>query len=154
MLTVRARSRHELAEELDRRSVPKDAATSVLDRLTQVGLIDDVAFARGFVETRVRERGLAAREIERQLRTKGIDGDTAEAALTEVNPSAERETALRLVRKRQRALANLDTATQTRRLAGLLARKGYSAGLTYSVVREVVGEAGLHGTADEDAGLG
>ena len=78
-LTDQPRSRAELAKALAKRRVPDDVATRVLDRFTEVGLIDDAAFARSWVESRQRGRGLARGRSPHELRTKGVDRETARA---------------------------------------------------------------------------
>jgi regulatory protein len=140
-LTGQARSRKELRQKLAKKDVPDDLAERLLDRFTEVGLVDDAAFARSWVESRQRSRGLARRALAQELRRKGVDDETARAALDEVDPDDEEEAARQLVRKKLRSLRGVDHATATRRLAGLLARKGYPAGLSFAVVREELGEA-------------
>jgi len=137
MLTMRARSRAELAKALAKRDVPDDAATRVLDRFVEVGLIDDAALAAGLAQAQHHERGLARRAVAAKLRQRGLD-DEVEAALTEINGDDERARAAELVAKRLRSLAGLAPEVQARRLVGLLARKGYSSGLAYAVVREAL----------------
>ena len=141
LLTQRARSRAELAERLRSRNVPDDVAGRVLDRFAEVGLVDDQAFAADFVQAKRAERGLAARELSRQLRAKGVGEEAIGSALADLDEQAERATARRLVERKLRSMSGLDTAVQIRRLAGLLARKGYSPSVAFQVVREVVGEA-------------
>ncbi|HEX2904500.1 MAG TPA: regulatory protein RecX [Jatrophihabitans sp.] len=143
LLAVRSRTRAELASALQARNIPDPAAESVLSRLERVKLIDDAAFATDFVASRRVERGLSAREIARQLRTKGVAPDIIEAALAEVDEGAEYETARALGERKLRSMARLDPAVQTRRLAGQLARKGYAPQLVYRVVRELIGTAQL-----------
>lgn len=142
-LTGQARSRKELADKLAKKGVPPELAMRLLDRFTEVGLIDDAAFARSWVESRHRSRGLAPRALAQELRRKGVDDETAKEALEQVDEADQRTTAQAMVRKKMRSLHGVDQATATRRLAGLLARKGYSAGLAYSVVREVLAESGF-----------
>jgi regulatory protein len=138
-LTGQARSRKELADRLAKRGVPDDLAARLLDRFTEVGLVDDAAFARLWVEGRQRSRGLAPRALAQELRRKGVDDETAKEALSQIDEDGQRAAARALVEKKLRSLSGVDP-TATRRLAGLLARKGYSAGLAFSVVREVLGE--------------
>jgi len=138
-LTGRARTRQELAEKLRSRRVPDEIATRLLDRFTEVGLIDDAAFARQWVESRQSTRGLARRALSDELRRKGVDSDVARDALDELDPAAEEAAARALVRKKLRSMRRLDRATATRRLAGMLARKGYPAGLAFAVVRDELG---------------
>lgn len=139
-LTGQPRSRKELADKLTAKQVPDAVATQLLDRFTEVGLIDDAAFAALWVESRQRSRGLAPRALAQELRRKGIGDDESRAALEQIGEDDQRTAARALVDKKLRSLRNVDTTTATRRLAGLLARKGYSSGLVFSVVREALGE--------------
>jgi regulatory protein len=141
-LTGQARSRKELREKLAKKDVPDELAERLLDRFTEVGLVDDEAFARSWVEGRQRSRGLARRALAQELRRKGVDDETARTALDDLDPAREEEAARRLVRKKLRSLRGVDPTTATRRLAGMLARKGYPAGLAFSVVRDELGSVG------------
>jgi regulatory protein len=141
-LTGQARSRQELADKLAGRGVPDELAHDLLDRFTEVGLIDDAAYARQWVESRHRSRGLAPRALAQELRRKGVGDDEAKAALQQIDESDQRVAARALVDKKLRSMRGLDRQVATRRLAGLLARKGYSAGLAFSVVRDALDEAG------------
>jgi regulatory protein len=140
-LTGQARSRRELRNRLAKKDVPEELAERLLDRFSEVGLVDDAAFARSWVESRQRSRGLARRALAQELRRKGVDDDTTRTVLDDLDPAQEEEAARQLVRKKLRSLRGVDHATATRRLAGLLARKGYPAGLAFTVVREELGEA-------------
>jgi len=140
-LTGQARSRKELRDKLAKKDVPGELAERLLDRFTEVGLVDDEAFARSWVESRQRSRGLARRALAQELRRKGVDDDTARLALDDLEPEQEEQAARVLVRKKLRSLRGVDHATATRRLAGLLARKGYPAGLAFSIVRDELGAA-------------
>jgi regulatory protein len=140
-LTGQARSRQELRDKLAKKAVPDELAERLLDRFTEVGLVDDEAFARSWVESRQRSRGLARRALAQELRRKGVDDETARAALDDLDPVREDEAARQLVRKKLRTMHGVDRATATRRLAGLLARKGYPAGTAFAVVREELGAA-------------
>lgn len=148
-LTGQARSRSELAGKLARKHVPEEVATRLLDRFEEVGLVDDAAFAREWTRSRQAGRGLARPALRQELRRKGIDAETIDEALGEVDPEDERVAARRLVQRKLRSVQGHDETTQVRRLVAMLARKGYSPGVAYAVVREVLGEAaaGL-----EDAG--
>ncbi|WP_307807894.1 regulatory protein RecX [Nocardioides xinjiangensis] len=141
-LTGQARSRKELADKLARKNVPDRLAKDLLDRFTEVGLIDDAAFARQWVESRHRSRGLAPRALAQELRRKGVDDDATSAALEQIGDADQRAAARALVDKKLRSMRGLDPQVATRRLAGLLARKGYPAGLAYSVVREALRDSG------------
>ncbi|MDQ6527134.1 regulatory protein RecX [Nocardioides sp. LHD-245] len=147
-LSIKARSRRELEDRLARRNVPQDVTERLLDRFEEVGLVDDEAFARAWVEGRQRSRGLARTALAVELRRKGVADETAKAVLAEVDPGDEEEAARGLVRKKLRSMRGLDEQVATRRLVGMLARKGYSPGLAYSVVRAELG-AEAQGTMGE-----
>jgi len=94
LLTSSARSRSQLAEAMARKDVPDDVAQRVLDRFTEVGLIDDAEYARMVVRTRHAERGLSRRAIAVELRRRGIDDELAGEALEQLY-SDDEETAAR-----------------------------------------------------------
>jgi regulatory protein len=150
LLTDRARTRQELAQALRRKGVPDEAAQSVLERFDEVGLIDDAAFAGQWVRSRHTQRGLARRAIAMELRRKGVSDEDAGEALAEVDTESEERRARELVDRKLRSLA-LGTAEQRaaagRRLVGMLARKGYGAGIAYRVVKEALADRGAE--ADE-----
>jgi regulatory protein len=150
LLTDRARTRRELAQALRRKGVPDHAANSVLERFDEVGLIDDAAFAGQWVRSRHAHRGLARRAIAMELRRKGVSDEDAAEALAEVDAESEERRARELVDRKLRSLA-VDTAERRtvagRRLVGMLARKGYGAGIAYRVVKEALAERGAE--ADE-----
>jgi regulatory protein len=152
-LTGAPKTRQQLADLLAKREVPEDAAEAVLDRFGEVGLIDDAAFARAWVSSRQSGRGLARRALQAELRAKGVDPDVAAEAVDVVGDDDERATARVLVERRLRGMTRLDRATATRRLIGMLARKGYGGGLAAAVVREALdaaGDSGLGGGVDDD----
>lgn len=156
-LTGAPKTRQQLAELLEKRGVPDDAAETVLDRFTEVGLIDDAAFARAWVSSRQSGRGLARRALSAELRAKGVEPEVAAEAVLAVGDDDERETARRLVDRKVGAMRRLDRATATRRLMGMLARKGYNGGLAAAVIREALDDAGSDGAVagfddlDEDS---
>lgn len=141
-LTGRARSRRELADKLAAKNVPADLATRLLDRFEEVGLIDDEAFARAWIAGRQPTKGLARRALAAELRRKGIDDEVAREALDEIDPADEEEAARALVRKKLRTLTRADDVTATRRLVGMLARKGYGSGLAFAVVKDELARSG------------
>jgi regulatory protein len=145
-LTGQARSRKELADKLAKKDVPAELASRLLDRFEEVGLIDDGAFARSWVESRRSVgsgggKGLARRALAQELRRKGIDDEVAREALDEIEPEQEEAAARALVRKKLRTLSRVDDTTATRRLVGLLARKGYGSGMAFAVVRDELAAA-------------
>ena len=140
-LTGRARTRSELATKLAGRGVPDEVAARLLDRFEEVGLVDDAAFAREWVEQRQSGRGLARRALAQELRRKGIDDEVVRETLDGVDPDDEVEAARALVRAKLRSVRSLDHDKAVRRLVGMLARKGHSGSVAYRVVKEELGTA-------------
>lgn len=149
-LTGRARTRSELATKLRARNVPDDIAGRLLDRFEEVGLVDDAAFAREWVEQRQSGRGLAKRALAMELRRKGVDDEVAREALDEIDPDDELEAARALVRAKLRSVRNLDRDKAVRRLVGMLARKGHSSSVAFRVVKEELDVDQLEADTDFD----
>ena len=99
----------------------------MLDRLADVGLVDDADFAEQWVRSRRVNAGKGKRALAAELRTKGVDNEVITAALADIDAGAERERAEQLVRdKLRRERLDDDDAKVMRRLVGMLARRGYS----------------------------
>ncbi len=114
----------------------------MLSRFEEVGLIDDAAFADAWVESRHHGRGLARRALARELRTKGVDSALIDVAVGRLDSEQEESTARELVDRKLRSTRGLDREKRLRRLAGMLARKGYPEGLALRVVKQALEEEG------------
>ncbi len=136
-LTGQARTRHELDQALQKKNVPDGVAASVLDRLEEIGLVDDGAFAQDWVESRQRRRHLSRSALRRELQLKGVDRDQVDAALATVDTDAELAAARALVAKKQGATRGLDPLVRQRRLSGALARRGFGSGIIATVLGEL-----------------
>ena len=139
LLAVRPRTRAELATALRRRGIDDRVAAEVLDRYHEVGMIDDAAFARAWVTSRHHGKGLARRALGSELRRRGVADETVGEALGELDPETEAATARALVNRKLRTTTG-PPETVLRRLVGMLARKGYPAGLAFRVVKEALAE--------------
>jgi regulatory protein len=148
-LTMSAQTRQQLEQALARKQVPDDVARRVLDRMTEVGLIDDAAYAVDYVEARRSARGLSRRSLAMELRRKGVGDADAEQALDGIDGDSDRATAKALVERKWSSVARLDRDAARRRLVGQLARRGFSPGMAFEVIREVEAERGSVGKASE-----
>ena len=135
LLTVRARTRAELAAQLVKRGYPDDLSERVLDRLTDVGLVDDRDFAEQWVRSRHVNAGKGKRALVSELRTKGVDDEVITAALADVDSDAERVRAEQLVADKLRRERLTDEAKLARRLIAMLARRGYEQSMAFDVVK-------------------
>ena len=137
----RMRTRRELAVRLRSRGRPEDVVEEVLDRLENVGLIDDGRFARQWIEERLRSRPVGLSLLRRELRQKGIDAEVIEAALEE-SASGEGETgrAYEALRRQTYRYARLDRDAAHRRMVAFLGRRGFGRDVIYHVVHRVLDE--------------
>jgi regulatory protein len=136
LLTARARTRAELAGQLAKRGYPDDVSARVLDRLTDVGLVDDAGFAEQWVHSRRANAGKGKRALAAELHTRGVDNEVITSVLLGINPAAERGRAEQLVRAklRRETLGDDSDARVSRRLAAMLARRGFDQTMAYDVV--------------------
>jgi regulatory protein len=141
LLDRQRRTRSDLARRL--RDKGHDGATidSVLDRLVEVGLVNDVEFARAFIAGRWGRRAAGWRKIEQDLRTRGVSGeDVAEARRRfeadrgEEGGVDESAAARKVVQQAGRRYDALDPRARRQRLTALLLRRGFS----YDTIAEVV----------------
>lgn len=141
LLAVRARSHSELRQALLRKEIDEEVVDSVLQKFLDAGLIDDASFAEEWVNSRQRYQGLGRKALGFELRRKGVDEQHVEAALANVDADSEEERARELVQRKLPSVRSADYQAKMRRLVGMLARKGYSEGLAYRVVKDEIESA-------------
>lgn len=138
LLAVRPRAAVELARRLRMKGYEPEVTDEVIERLRELGMIDDAAFAETVVRDRVRLRPSGARRLVSELRAKGVDEGVAREAIRDTlegEGTNERELALRAAEKwRTRPGEERDRAR--RRLQGFLARRGFGG----ETIREVIDE--------------
>jgi regulatory protein len=138
LLTAKARTRAELSGQLKKRGYPDDIRNRVLDRLTAARLVDDTDFAQEWVQSRRANAGKSKRTLTAELQNKGVDNDVITTALGGLDAGAERDRAEQLVRaKLRRETLSGDSKGEvrvSRRLVGMLVRRGYGQNLACEVV--------------------
>ncbi|WP_238846743.1 recombination regulator RecX [Nocardia arthritidis] len=136
LLAVRARSRAELAQRLSAKGFQPEVIEAALDRMAEVGLVDDAAFAEQWVHSRHTFSGKGKQALARELRIKGVAPADADAALAAITTDDESARATELVRRKLRTLPrDLDRDKTIRRLVGMLARRGFGQSLAYTIVK-------------------
>jgi len=143
-LTVRARSRAELARALKRKGTPDDVATIVLDRLQEVGLVDDEAFARDWLAAGDRRRRSRSALLA-ELAEKGVAREVVDAVVAELDSDRDYLVARSYAESRVGGLTRVEPSARYRRLAGALARRGFAAGVVAQVTKEVLAEMSADG---------
>jgi regulatory protein len=145
-LEARSRSIHEVRRRLTQAGYRAELVEGAIERMVDLGMLDDEAFARAWVESRDRARPRGERAIREELRLKGVDRASVDLVLAErreaasslatedESPTVDLRAAERLIAKHQRSLERLSDPGQRRKRAyALLARNGFDP--------ETVGEA-------------
>lgn len=138
LLADSARPRAGLAQKLAQRGISDAVSERVLDRFTEVGLIDDQAYAEAYVRSKHQERALSRRALTAELRRKGVDDAVVATATGAVDADDEEAAAITLITKRAPAALAAGPDAARRRLLALLDRRGYPADLSIRVVDGVL----------------
>jgi len=125
-----------------------DVIALTLDRLAEGGLQNDVRFADAYAEM-ASGRGLSSRRIQMELRSRGVDKELAAAAAAE-DPDDERARARDVATRRAARLTGLAPEARARRIAGLLARRGFDPDTCRTVAAELAGPASLDPESERD----
>ncbi|AHK30605.1 Regulatory protein recX [Rhodococcus opacus PD630] len=131
-----------MAERLAKKGYSPEIAERVLDRLTEVGLVNDADFAQQWVHSRHTYSGKGKRALALELRRKGIGQEDATEALAQIDSEDERARATELVAKKLRTVSADDRDRAVRRLVSMLARRGFPQGMAFEVVKEQLDRAG------------
>lgn len=149
-LAYSAKTRGQLRKKLQAEGFDAELIEPLLDKFEAAKLIDDAEYAQSFVSQKSRTKKLSRAALRRELAERGVRGEEAENALAQRTDEQEREDAAELVRKKLRPGMDLSDRAEkdkvTRRLLGMLARRGYSSSVSMSVIRE---ELAAYGAEDE-----
>lgn len=152
-LEARSRSVVEVRRRLTGAGYRADLVEGAIARMVELGMLDDEAFARSWVESRDRARPRGERTIREELRLKGVNRATVDAALDERRMGSgavhERAAAERLLARHRRTLDRVaDPRDRRQRAYQLLARNGFDP----DTCREVAAMVGLQGVDGDDGG--
>jgi regulatory protein len=147
LLAAKPRSVEELRERLLEKEWTDEAAvTYALAKLKEYGYLDDERYAFSFASYRVKQKPVGRRRLERDLKTKKVSKETADAALELVyQETPEEELIARAIEKRTRLRGRPTTRQETKSLYDHLLRLGFSYDLIIRKVRE-----SSAASADED----
>ncbi|WP_455114632.1 regulatory protein RecX [Rothia mucilaginosa] len=149
-LAYSAKTRGQLRKKLQAEGFDAELIEPLLDKFEAAKLIDDAEYAQSFVAQKSRTKKLSRAALRRELAERGVRGEEAENALAQRTDEQERKDAAELVRKKLRPGMDLSDRAEkdkvTRRLLGMLARRGYSSSVSMSVIRE---ELAAYGAEDE-----
>jgi len=141
-LARRARSAADLARWLKEKEFTPEEIEPAIERLTTLGLLDDLAYARGFARTRLGAgRGFGPRRVAMELGRKGVAREVVESVLRELAEEEgggdERDAAEAVAVRRVRGMGKLAPEVRQRRLYGFLVRRGFAMGLSAEIARRL-----------------
>ena len=137
-LSLSPKTRTQLEKALAKKGTSPEVTKTVLDRLAELGYVDDLAYAQMFIRSKTRTKHLARRAMSYELAKRGVRKDLIEQALADISTEDEWEMARELVAKKLRSMRDLGPDVATRRLMGTLARKGYPGAIAGAVIREAL----------------
>jgi regulatory protein len=141
-LGIRPRTKKQVASYLREKGYAADVADEICRRMEEQGYLDDERFARQWVDERLRLKPRSPYMMLMELQQRGIDRDTADAAVRSVSREDELEAARRLVEKKRRRLYGPMEPDEERKLLAMLARKGFSGSVVQQIRRELREDGG------------
>ena len=155
LLASRPRGRRELEQRLARGTRSRPAPSSehiaiVLDRLAEVGLLDDHVFAEFWIEQRDRFRPKGSLALQAELRSKGV---SREEIATVLEPERDPERALEAGRRRAEQLVNrpgMNARDFRTTLSSFLMRRGFSGSVTRQAVSTLWDELSVESSENVD----
>jgi regulatory protein len=148
-IEARPRSIAELRQRLQRRGFAPDAIDSAVERLAQLGLADDVQFARFWVESRQRSRPRGAGALRDELRRKGVAGAVISDTLSDDELVGDAQAQVEQIARAalRKYLSAPDYTTFQRRLGGFLLRRGFSPAVVHPLIARLWRE---HGRSEDE----
>ena len=136
-----AKSSAELLEVLAANEIPIEIDKPLIERLTEVELINDQLYAQHLADASRRTKGLARSMVKRKLESKGLDRELINQVASEITDEDELAVATELAIKRYGQLSHLDSDVRHRRLVGFLQRRGFGSSIVFAAIREAESHA-------------
>jgi len=137
LLSFSARSGAELRSRLKMKKYPDAIVDEVIDSFQKQGFIDDVKFARLFAESRVYSRPSGKRQLEIDLKKKGLSGELVRQTVAELKDYDEKGMIRTLVLKRLKAMTGVSREKKKMRIYGFLKRRGFESEAIFSVMNKI-----------------
>ncbi len=142
-ISFRPRSEKEIREFLQKKRKKLGQATEsmfqrVLDRLGELGYLDDEKFVRWWIDQRQSHRPKGIRFIVAELRGKGIAQEVINGVIGQQSVDSELDGARSIVNKKMKQWKTLPATEQKKKIYEHLARRGFTSELIHGIVDEVV----------------
>ncbi len=139
LLSYRPRSIHEVEDRLKKAGFEHDIIDDAIEKLKQLGYLDDDAFAQSWTKNRIDSRLYGPKRVKQELRLKGVSDEIISKNLEENStPEDECERARRLAESKIPSYKGLDKNQLFRRLSQFLLRRGYTSSTVYDVCKSLI----------------
>lgn len=134
------KTRQELFLKIKNKNITDEIANTILNQMEKLDYINDQRYAENFVYSKQTYDKLGINAIKYKLRLKGINQDIIDQVLAEVDEEVEEENAWQIALKKAKGNQTLETNKRIHQVAGILARKGYSGNLVFTLAKKAVEE--------------
>jgi regulatory protein len=134
LISYRPRSEAEVQNNLKKHQVPEETIHAVVARLRETGILNDQKFAEAWIENRATFRPRSRFALRMELKQKGVNEETIEEALADVDDEVQ---AYEAAQKKARQLRNKEEQEFKRKLFGFLARRGFNYDVASPVVKNL-----------------
>lgn len=134
LLSFRPRSVEELRRRLKLKKYPEELVERVLEFLKKQRLLDDESFARLFAHSRVFSRPVGKRQLEFELKRKGLSKELVSKAMEGLSDYDERAAARELVYRRFQKMKGVPREKKKARLFAFLKRRGFETNAIFDVI--------------------
>lgn len=144
ILTYMPRTTHELEEKLNAKGYSNIAITQAIERMTEVGIINDQSFAEGWAQSRFNSAGKSPYAIRFELKRKGLSDEIIDKAVEPFEDEAvQKAKAMEMAEAKVASLTRGDkeiTSGDVKKIASMLARKGFAPGICFEVAKTAVAD--------------
>lgn len=139
-LAGNARTVREVERRLDEFEYGEAEIMAVIERLEELGLVNDESYCSDFVDSRLRTKPVSRRHLKDQLTMHEADPAAIEAALSKINDDAEKANALAVAQKYARQFEGLDGDVKRQRLEKRLLSRGFDYDTARWALENLTGE--------------
>lgn len=133
-LSYRPRTVHELKTALARKGYDNETAERVIKELKALGFLNDLEYAKAWVDERKRHKGHGKKRLQQELLKKGIASSIVDEVLIDMDEDEQRQLAISIAERRYSRIKSEPWPKIERRLGNYLVRQGYSMSIVYEVL--------------------
>ena len=140
LLSFKPRSVEEMRERLTRKKYPEAVVHEAVEALLKQGLLDDEKFAKLFANSRVYTRPTGRKQLEFDLKKKGLSKELVENTIKGLQDYDEKKSARDLVYTRFQKMTGVSKEKKKSRIYGFLKRRGFQNDVIFETLNEIINE--------------